>query len=80
MTSRERMAEAMATWVRTLGGEYYELYNRHHRDLNMEGLKDAIERAIDAAVLEEREACAKVADGWSRGTAIAKTIRSRGTK
>jgi hypothetical protein len=28
----------------------------------------------------EREECAKVADGWSRGTAIAKTIRARGTK
>lgn len=52
-TNRDRMSEAMADWVRSLGGEYYALYNRHYRELNFEYLKKAITVALD-------EACADV--------------------
>jgi hypothetical protein len=44
---------------------------------------EVVERAIDAAIAEEREACAKVVDGWRRYKAssdMADAIRARSTK
>ena len=55
-----------------------EAYERGQSDL-MESCKEASVKAIELAVLAEREACAKVAEAWPFNTPeqIAAAIRAR---
>jgi hypothetical protein len=70
VTSRER-AEALLHKLEMSNGPYAQRL-------------DAVERAIDAAVAEEREACAVICDIYANGLAdpsyCAEDIRARGAK
>lgn len=70
--------EKLAHWMRSLG------YATGHGD-TVEDLLDHLGTQIAEGLLTEREACAKVCDGWAAygsppAASCAKDIRARGNK